>query len=175
MSLPGFGKVASRWPRQAAGFSPARNRSALATFKTRSMRARTREAVSGLDCQIGERQNSTPAVSTRSIGKFKIGSPKSEQDYIVNILKTYYDGKRPGWLDRENEYEVAGVDGFWMAKYTVTQSQYVRLTGKKNPSWFSVNGNGNDKVQTGNGTNNILELGGTGHDNLHLGDGWSEI
>ena len=71
--LPGFGRVASRWPRHAAGFSPARNRSAFAAFKTRSIRPRTRDAVSGFVCQIGVRQASTPAVSTRSIGKSQIG------------------------------------------------------------------------------------------------------
>jgi hypothetical protein len=73
LSFAGFGKVASRWPRHAAGFSPARNRSAFAAFKTRSMRPRTREAVSGLVCQIGVRQSSTPAVSTRSIRDSQIG------------------------------------------------------------------------------------------------------
>ena len=62
--LPGFGKVASRWPRHAAGFSPARSPSAFAAFKTRSIRPRTREAVSGFVCQIGVRQAKTPAVST---------------------------------------------------------------------------------------------------------------
>jgi formylglycine-generating enzyme required for sulfatase activity len=79
-----------------------------------------------------------------SNGKFKIGSPKAEQEYLV---KTFYQGKRPEWLDGENEYEVAGMDGFWMAKYKMTQSQYVKLTGKKNPSHFSAEGGGKDKVK----------------------------
>ena len=79
-----------------------------------------------------------------SNGKFKIGSPKAEQDYLV---KSYFEGKRPEFLDRENEYEVAGVDGFWMAKYEMTQAQYVKLTGKKNPSYFCADGGGKDKVK----------------------------
>jgi len=79
-----------------------------------------------------------------SNGKFKLGSPKAEQDYIV---KTYYDGKRDDFLDSENEFEIAGVDGFWMAKMEMTQGQYVKLTGKKNPSWFCADGDGKDKVK----------------------------
>jgi formylglycine-generating enzyme required for sulfatase activity len=79
-----------------------------------------------------------------SNGKFKIGSPKAEQDYLV---KTFFEGKRPEWLDYENEYEVAGVDGFWMATYKMTQSQYIKLTGKENPSYFSADGGGKDKVK----------------------------
>jgi formylglycine-generating enzyme len=82
--------------------------------------------------------------------KFKIGSPKAEQEFIMN---TSLAGRRD-WvtefgrslLDDENEFEVAGVDGFWMAKYTVTQAQYVKLTGKKNPSWFAAESGGKDKV-----------------------------
>ena len=74
-----------------------------------------------------------------SNGKFKIGSPKAEQDYLV---KTNLDGKRWEGLDFENEHEVAGVDGFWMAKTEMTQAQYVKLTGKQNPSNFSAEGDG---------------------------------
>lgn len=79
-----------------------------------------------------------------SNGKFKIGSPKAEQDYLI---KTFDDVKRFSWRDYENEYEVAGVDGFWMAKYALTQAQYVKLTGKKNPSWFCADGGGKSHVQ----------------------------
>jgi formylglycine-generating enzyme required for sulfatase activity len=61
-------------------------------------------------------------------GKVKLGSPVGEK-------------KRE---DDETEHEVE-LDGFWMAKYTMTQSQYVKLTGKKNPSRFSAEGGG--KVQ----------------------------
>jgi formylglycine-generating enzyme required for sulfatase activity len=83
--------------------------------------------------------------------KFKIGSPKAEQDFIMN---TSLAGKRY-WvtefgrssLDDENEVEVAGVNGFWMAKYTITQTQYVKLTGKRNPSWFAAESGGKDKVR----------------------------
>ncbi len=78
-----------------------------------------------------------------SNGKFKIGSPKAEQEYLV---KNQFEGKRPDWLDGENEHEVAGVDGFWMAKYEMTQAQFVKLTGKKNPSYFSAAGEGKAKV-----------------------------
>ena len=79
-----------------------------------------------------------------SNGKFKIGSPKAEQEYLV---KNHFEGQRPFWLNRENEYEVAGVDGFWMAKTAMTQAQYVKLTGKKNPSSFCADGDHAEKVK----------------------------
>jgi sulfatase modifying factor 1 len=63
-------------------------------------------------------------------GKATLGSPRTEKER----------------LDREAEHEVE-LDGFWLAKYTVTQAQYVKLTGKKNPSWFCADGAGKDKVQ----------------------------
>jgi formylglycine-generating enzyme len=78
-----------------------------------------------------------------SNGKFKIGSSKAEQNYLT---KKFFDDKRPEWLDDENEYEVAGVDGYWMGKYEVTQGQYVKLTGQKNPSWFCADSGGKEKV-----------------------------
>jgi formylglycine-generating enzyme len=64
-----------------------------------------------------------------SNGKFKIGSPQSEDSRRAN----------------EDEHEVVGVDGFWMAKFPMTQKQYAQLTGRK-PSHFSSNGDGKDKV-----------------------------
>jgi formylglycine-generating enzyme len=63
-------------------------------------------------------------------GKAKLGSPQAE--------------KNRG--DDEAEHEVE-LDGFWMAKYKMTQGQYLKLTGKKNPSWFCADGGGKDKVQ----------------------------
>ncbi len=63
-------------------------------------------------------------------GKVKLGSPGVEV-------------KR---RDDETEHEVE-LDGFWMGKYTVTQAQYVKLTGKKNPSAFSADGSFKERVQ----------------------------
>jgi formylglycine-generating enzyme required for sulfatase activity len=63
-------------------------------------------------------------------GKATLGSPRTEKDR----------------RDNETEHEVE-LDGFWLAKYTVTQAQYVKLTGKPNPSGFCADGLGKDKVQ----------------------------
>ena len=63
-------------------------------------------------------------------GKATLGSPKGEAQRE----------------DDEAEHEVA-LDGFWMAKTEMTQGQYVRLTGKKNPSYFCADGEGKEKVR----------------------------
>ena len=64
-------------------------------------------------------------------GKATLGSPEGEAVRDKNA---------------EKEHEVE-LDGFWMAKTEMTQSQYVKLTGKKNPSFFSANGKGKDFVK----------------------------
>jgi formylglycine-generating enzyme required for sulfatase activity len=65
-------------------------------------------------------------------GKFLMGSPRAEQDYVTN---TYYDGKRPNWLDNETQHTVTLTEPFDLAKTEVTQEQYEALTGE-NPSKF---------------------------------------
>jgi formylglycine-generating enzyme required for sulfatase activity len=75
-------------------------------------------------------------------GEAHLGSPKSEQDYVANFF-----GKRLGWFDEESESfrgEFA-TKGFWLGKYTVTQKQWVAMMGK-DPSWFSNQGGGKEKV-----------------------------
>jgi len=78
-----------------------------------------------------------------SKGKVRLGSPKAEQDYIT---KTFYKGKRPAWLDAENEFEIEGLDGFWMAKTEMTQAQYTKIIGA-NPSCFCETGTAAGKVR----------------------------
>jgi len=63
-------------------------------------------------------------------GKATLGSPKGEAERSSS----------------EDEHEVE-LDGFWMAKTEMTQGQYVKLTGKKNPSWFCADGDAKDKVK----------------------------
>jgi formylglycine-generating enzyme required for sulfatase activity len=78
-------------------------------------------------------------------GKAQLGSPKSEQDYLT---KTFFEGKRPDYLDAETESKRGGfmTKGFWLGKYAVTQEQWEAVMGN-NPSCFSKQGNGKDKVQ----------------------------
>ncbi|HJT79202.1 MAG TPA: formylglycine-generating enzyme family protein, partial [Gemmataceae bacterium] len=65
-------------------------------------------------------------------GKFRMGSPSEEQDYVT---KTLYDGKRPDWLDGERQHEVTLTEPFDLATTELTQAQYQALTGN-NPSHF---------------------------------------
>ncbi len=78
-------------------------------------------------------------------GKVQLGSPKSEQDYVT---KTFYDGKRPEWLDAETQSKrcVFTTIGFWLGKYSVTQEQWEAVMGN-NPSYSSYQGGGKDNVQ----------------------------
>ena len=55
-------KSSLRWPRHRAGFSPVRRPLALAASSTRSMRPRTRDAVSWRVSQIGRKTSSTSSV-----------------------------------------------------------------------------------------------------------------
>ena len=67
-------------------------------------------------------------------GECQLGSPQAEQDYIT---KTFYEGKRPSYLDTETE-AVRGTfktGGFWMGKYAVTQAEWAAVMGT-NPSEF---------------------------------------
>jgi formylglycine-generating enzyme required for sulfatase activity len=65
-------------------------------------------------------------------GKFLMGTPESEQDYLT---KTFFDGKRPAFLDDEKQHTVTLTEPFDLAKTEVTQAQYEALTGE-NPSHF---------------------------------------
>jgi formylglycine-generating enzyme required for sulfatase activity len=58
-------------------------------------------------------------------GSFTMGSPKEEQDYIT---KTYYDDKRPSWLDRESpQHEVRISKPFYLGVHAVTVGQFRRF------------------------------------------------
>ncbi len=63
-------------------------------------------------------------------GKFMMGSPKDE------------DGRYDNW---EEQHEVEITKPFYLGVYTVTQAEYQKIMGK-NPSYFSAQGDGKDKV-----------------------------
>src|SRR5207244_8011892 len=63
-------------------------------------------------------------------GKFTMGSPKEEKDRG----------------DDEVPHEVEITKPFYLAKYPVTQQQYLAVIGK-NPSWFCKDGKGANKVK----------------------------
>jgi formylglycine-generating enzyme required for sulfatase activity len=68
-------------------------------------------------------------------GTAQLGSQKIEQE---NLTDTFYDGKRPDWLDGENE-SARGVyksKGFWLGKYEVTQGEWTTVMKVDNPSDF---------------------------------------
>lgn len=64
-------------------------------------------------------------------GKFMMGSPETEE------------GRK---VDEGPQHEVEITKSFYMGVYEVTQEEYEKVMGK-NPSWFSVNGEGKDKVK----------------------------
>jgi formylglycine-generating enzyme required for sulfatase activity len=76
-------------------------------------------------------------------GKAQLGSPKSEQDYVI---RAFFKGKRPEFLDLESARGEFTTKGFWLGKYTVTQEQWKTVMGN-NPSQFYKEGTGKDKVQ----------------------------
>ncbi len=67
-------------------------------------------------------------------GEAQLGSTEEEQNYIT---KTFYEGFRPGWLEdeRESNRGIHKTNGFWMAKYLVTQAQWEAVMGSR-PSEF---------------------------------------
>ncbi len=69
-------------------------------------------------------------------GTAQLGSPKAEQDYQT---KTLFEGKRPTWLDGENESARGQFTskGFWLGKYEVTQGEWVAVMNGPNPSDFN--------------------------------------
>lgn len=70
-------------------------------------------------------------------GTFKMGSPKTEKDRDGDLDK----------FDREEQHDVEITRPFYLAKYPVTQEQYVAITSKKNPSAFSKGGIGADRLK----------------------------
>ena len=57
-------------------------------------------------------------------GKFKMGSSKEEQGYLT---KTQFDGKRPDFLEDENQIEVELTKPYYLAKTELSQAQYQAL------------------------------------------------
>jgi formylglycine-generating enzyme required for sulfatase activity len=71
-------------------------------------------------------------------GKFTMGSPKDEKGRNPWVKAPVYDA--------EEQHDVEITKPFYLAKYPVTQEQYVAITGKENPSFYSAEGGGKDKV-----------------------------
>jgi formylglycine-generating enzyme required for sulfatase activity len=66
-------------------------------------------------------------------GKFLMGSPQEEQNYVIN---TYFGGKMPDWWSGpETQHKVTLTEPFDMAKTEMTQAQYEAVMGD-NPSRF---------------------------------------
>ncbi len=68
------------------------------------------------------------------VGESQLGSPRKEQNIFMN---TYFGGRYLERLETEDEL-VRGMyktNGFWMAKYPVTQGQWVAVM-RNNPSYF---------------------------------------
>jgi formylglycine-generating enzyme required for sulfatase activity len=69
-------------------------------------------------------------------GTFEMGSPKNEKKR--NPAEEDFDA--------EKQHTVTIAKPFYLANYPVTQEQYEKVVGR-NPSWFSKEGGGKDKVQ----------------------------
>jgi formylglycine-generating enzyme required for sulfatase activity len=67
-------------------------------------------------------------------GKFQMGFSDAERKHF--FVK-----------DKQPQHEVEITRPFYLAVYTVTQEQYVKVTGLKNPSYFSEDGGGKDEVK----------------------------
>ena len=74
LKLLAFRQQLSRWPRHRAGFSPERSPLAFAASSTRSIRPRTRDAVSSFVCQMGASTSSTSSVLIASSGLSRSGA-----------------------------------------------------------------------------------------------------
>jgi len=55
---------------------------------------------------------------------FMMGSSRDEQDEVV---KKYLAGKRPDWMDFENEHQVTLTDDYYIGQYEVTRGQFRRF------------------------------------------------
>src|SRR5262249_28589990 len=77
-------------------------------------------------------------------GKFKMGSPKAEQEEVLRLLKM---ARMEGWLKAEGPpHEVEISRAFYLGAYEVTQGEYEQVMGS-NPSYFSRGGGGKGNVK----------------------------
>jgi formylglycine-generating enzyme required for sulfatase activity len=76
-------------------------------------------------------------------GEFWMGSPDEE----IELLLRQDEAAKPNWFDPQRpRHKVKITQPFYLGKYEVTQEQYTRVTGKKNPSHFCATGGGKAKV-----------------------------
>src|ERR1700722_2460305 len=76
-------------------------------------------------------------------GKFKMGSPKKEQDAVIAEIERFVGRKATKELIEffryEGQHEIEITKDFWLGVQEVTQKQFKALMGY-NPSYFSKDG-----------------------------------
>jgi formylglycine-generating enzyme required for sulfatase activity len=80
-------------------------------------------------------------------GKAQLGSPKAERQVVWEEIRKD-DKDEPDWLQSEAE-EMRGEymsKGFWLARYPVTQQEWMAVMDGHNPSSFHKGGPARDKV-----------------------------
>lgn len=89
--------------------------------------------------QVEEEDEIAPGVKMAFVlvppGRFRMGSPKEEKDYIRKTYGKPSERDIVEQADQEVPHEVELTQPFYLGKYPVTQAQYQAVTGK-NPSAF---------------------------------------
>jgi formylglycine-generating enzyme required for sulfatase activity len=71
-------------------------------------------------------------------GKAQLGSPPDERKAVLALIADVGDEMENARVatEAEDRRGVFASPGFWLAKYEVTQAEWVKVTGGKNPSTF---------------------------------------
>jgi formylglycine-generating enzyme required for sulfatase activity len=85
-------------------------------------------------------------------GEFQMGSTEEEVDIALQLCKERWEDCERDWFDEESPADIVDLDGFWIDKYEVTNSQFAMF----------LNEQGNQKE----GGITFLNLGGTTWFNL---------